>query len=219
MKPKDPASVGAVLMADHAVPSLDGMARSILWLISMRMIIPHTAITRTAAALLAAACVLSLLEAATARDDLGLHRFWAEQAPVASTYDQAAVPRLPLRSVKAVRPLRIALVQRRDRHVARHRQNGSMLAQATPARLLILPIPKKPAIVSLYEDRTLRNGDAVMLADGIHVFRGDIAGPHRPRDFIRLQLVASLGWKLRETLSDLDRNPPTRWTSLTSTPS
>ena len=195
------------------------MVPPILWLISMRMVIPHTATSRTAVAVLAAACVLSLLKAATARDDLGLHRFWAEQAAVAAAPDQAAVPPLPLRSAKAVRPLRIALMKRSDRHVARRRQHGPMLAQATPPRLLNLPVPKKPAIVSLYEDRTLRNGDAVMLADGIHIFRGDIAGLHRPGDFVRLQLVASLGWKMRQTLSDLDRNPPTRWTSLMSTPS
>ena len=94
-----------------------------------------------------------------------------------------------------------------------------MLAHAAPPRLLSLPVPTKPAIVSLLEDRTLRNGDAVMLADGIHVFRGDAAAQHRPRDFVRLQLAESLGWKLRQTLNDLDRNPPTRWTSLVSTPS
>ena len=39
-----------------------------------------------------------------------------------------------------------------------------------------------------------------------------------PRDFVRLPLVASLDWKLRQTLNDLDRNLPTRWTSLMSTP-
>ena len=185
----------------------------------MRMIIPHTALTRTAVAVLATACVLSLFKAATARDDLGLHRFWAEQAPTASANDHVAQPPRPLVSATAVRPLRIALTKRREERLGRHRQHGSMLAQAAPSRLLSLPIPKKPAIVSLYEDLTLRNGDAVMLADGIHVFRGDNASLHRPRDFVRLQLVASLGWKLRQTLNDLDRNPPTRWTSLTSTPS
>ena len=186
----------------------------------MPTIIPHTALTRTAVAVLATVCVLSLFKAATARDDLGLHRFWTEQVPTDPWDDRAAVPPLPLRSAINVRPLRIALSKRREGHLASHRQHGSkMLAQATPSRLLSLPVPTRPAIVSIYEDRTLRNGDAVMLADGIHVFRGDSAGLHRPRDFVRLQLVASLGWKLRQTLNDLDRNPPTRWTSLTWTPS
>ena len=186
----------------------------------MRTIIPHTATTRIAAAVLAGLCVLSLFKAATARDDLGLHLFWSEQVHAEAPDDRAAVPPLPLRSARAVRPLRIALMTRRRRHVARRRQHGAtMMAQVTPSRLLSLPIPTKPAIVSLYEDRTLRNGDAVMLADGIHIFRGDVAGQHRPRDFVRLQVAASLGWKLRQTLNDLDRNPPTRWTSLMATPS
>lgn len=186
----------------------------------MRSIIPHTVATRIAIAALAALCVLLLFKAATAHDDLGLRLFWSEQVRADTSDVRAAVPPLPLRSAKAVRPLRIALSIRHGRRTVRRRQHGAtMLARATSLRLLSLPVPAKPAIVSLYEDRTLRNGDAVMLADGIHVFRGDIAGLHRPRDFVRLQLAASLGWKLRQTLNDLDRNPPTRWTSLMSTPS
>ena len=185
----------------------------------MRSIIPHTPATRIAVAALATLCVLLLFKAATARDDLGLRLFWSEQLRAATSADRAAVPR-PLRSAQTVRPLRIALMTRHDRQATRRRQHGAtMLARATPLRLLNLPVPTKPAIVSLYEDRTLRNGDAVMLADGIHIFRGDVAGLHRPRDFVRLQLAASLGWQLRQTLNDLDRNPPTRWTSLMSTPS
>ena len=143
----------------------------------MRTIIPHTATTRIAAAVLAGLCVLSLFKAATARDDLGLHLFWSEQVHAEAPDDRAAVPPLPLRSARAVRPLRIALMTRRRRHVARRRQHG------------------------------------------IHIFRGDVAGQHRPRDFVRLQVAASLGWKLRQTLNNLDRNPPTRWTSLMATPS
>lgn len=190
-----------------------------MWLISMRSTIPHSTASRIAVAVLATVCVLSLFKAATARDDLRLHLFWSEQVPASSSRAQAVVPPLPLSSAKADRPLRIALMKRRDGPMDRHRHHGSMLAQAVPSRLLSLPIPTKPAIVSIYDDRTLRNGDAVMLVDGIHVFRGDIASLHRPRDFVRLQFVASLGWKLRQTLNDLDRNPPTRWTSLMSTPS
>ena len=187
-------------------------------LISMRTVIPHTAFTRTAVAVLAGVCVLSLFKAATARDDLGLHRFWTDQMPAVAADDRAAVPLLQPRRAPFVRPLRIGLLKRHDGHLARVRQRGFVLARTTRPRLLNLPVPTKPAIVSIYEDRTLRNGDAVMLADGIHIFRGEAAGPHRQRDFVRLPLVASLDWKLRQTLNDLDRNLPTRWTSLMSTP-
>ena len=185
----------------------------------MRSIIPHSAASKAAVAMLATLCVVSLFQAATARDDLGLHLFWSEQVSAVSPSNQAVVPPPPLRSLKAIRPLRVALMSRREASVARPRHHRSMLAQGAAPRLLSLPVPTRPAIVSIFEDRTLRNGDAVMLVDGIHVFRGDIAGLHRPHDFVRLQLVASLGWKLRQTLNDLDRNPPTRWTSLMVTPS
>ena len=206
----------------------------------MRTIIPYTAFTRTAVAVLASVCVLSLFKAATAHDDLGLHRFWTDQMPTAAVNDRAATAPPPPRTATAVRPLRVALLKSHDGRLVRYRQQGFVLAKttrprllklpiptkpafvlltkATPTRLLSLPIPTKPAIVSIYEDRTLRNGDAVMLVDGIHVFRGDTAGLHRPHDFVRLPLVASIDWKLRQTLNDLDRNPPTRWTSLMTTP-
>ncbi len=124
----------------------------------------------------------------------------------AAVNDRAAVPPLPLRSATAVRPLRIALTTAADGSTsgtATGSMARSMLAQATRSRLLSLPVPTKPAIVSIYEDRTLRNGDAVMLGDGIHIFRGDAAGQHRPRDFVRLPLAASLGWQVAP---DLERS-------------
>ncbi len=58
---------------------------------------------------------------------------------------------------------------------------------------------------------------AEMMADGIHLFHAAGAWPHRPRDFVRLTLTASLGWHLRQTLNDLDKNPPIRWSSMGST--
>ena len=81
----------------------------------------------------------------------------------------------------------------------------------------MLLLPGRPTLVSIYQDRTLREGDAVMMADGIHLFHATEPWPYRPRDFVRLTLTASLGWHLRQTLNDLDRNPPTRWSSIEST--
>ena len=83
-------------------------------------------------------------------------------------------------------------------------------------RIVCRDLPR-PALVSIFQDATLRSGDAVMMADGIHVFHGVGAWPLRPRDFVRLPLAASLDWHLRQSLNDLDRNPPTRWTSMETT--
>ena len=98
--------------------------------------------------------------------------------------------------------------------VARARPDGE--PQVLFPSLIVLPKPPRPALVSIYQDRTLRDGDAVMMADGIHVFHGLGEWPHQPRDFVRLTFVAALDWRLRETLDVLDRNPPTRWSSVGS---
>ncbi len=82
--------------------------------------------------------------------------------------------------------------------------------------MIVLPKPARPALVTIFQDRTLREGDAVMMADGIHVFHGRGEWPHRPRDFVRLTFAAALDWHLRRTLDTLDRNPPTRWSSTES---
>ncbi len=78
---------------------------------------------------------------------------------------------------------------------------------------IVLPRPPRPALVTIYQDHTLRDGDAVMMADGIHVFHGFGEWPHLPRDFVRLTFAAALDWHLRASLDALDRNPPTRWSS------
>ena len=202
----------------------------------MRDLLERSCSVRCAVVLLAAAAVLALVHAAAAEDDLGLRLqqalFWPLSQPVAAVRPVTGVPMDDHRPARlherAGRPLRIALyrARHRSRRSVRHDQGAvvSRLARsrsfaakrAAAPRLLFRPAPGKPAIVSIYEDRTLRRGDAVMLADGIHVFRGEGTWPHRPGDFVRLTLVASLEWHLRRTLDELDKNPPTRWSSIES---
>ena len=179
-------------------------------------------------AVVVASClaVLGLAHAAVAGDDLGFRRaeFWPERlfAPVAAPAAPAAADgatrhRGPRRIWAAARsrPLRIGLERggRRTRLAAQRRalREAGAGRGARSTRLVLLPRPDRPALVSIYQDRTLRNGDAVMMADGIHLFHGGARWPHRGSDFIRLQFVASLGWSLRRTLSGIDSAPPDRW--------
>ncbi len=184
--------------------------------------------------LVAVATVLSLVHAATAGDDLGIRPFpfWPlfEPAPVEAPAPAAppvARHHAPRRiwAASRSRPLRITLARRRHHArlaAAAHRPKAPALARRRPSveprsaspRLVLLPTPTRPALVSLYQDRTLRTGDAVMLADGIHVFRGQNGAAHRPEDFVRLAKVATFDWRLRRTLDDLDSTPPIRWSAL-----
>lgn len=173
---------------------------------------------RCAVVVLSCLAVLGLVQAAAAGDDLGLRRlfFWPEQvaapAPGAPPAPVLTVrrPRAPRRiwAAARARPLRIALGRHRTRQ-ARAARRVRLARAAAP--LLVLPRPARPALVSIFEDRTLRDGDAVMLADGIHLFRGGRSWPHRAGDFVRLRSVATLGWTLRQTLADLDAAPPDLW--------
>ena len=203
----------------------------------MHALLERSRSARAAVVMVAIAAVLGLAHAAVAGGDLGLKRdtLWPEpQQPPLQLIDVPDVAAAPVRhrharriwAASRTRPLRITLARRPHRtHVARiHSRTGVPVrlaslrpvpdAQVVFPRLILLPKPPRPALVTIYQDRTLRNGDAVMMADGVHVFRGPARWPHQPSDFVRLTFAASLDWHLRQTLDVLDRNPPTRWSSL-----
>ncbi len=180
-----------------------------------------------------AALMLAFAHTAAAGDDLGIRRleFWPWSDAPARSAPRVEMPALRHHGARRIwaaspaRPLRITLARHRSRLrvAARSRDDRRAWRETHPrSRVvslprIIVPKPPRPALVSIYADRTLRTGDAVMMADGIHVFRGTGDWPLRPRDFVRLPLAASLGWHLRQSLNDLDRNPPTRWTSIEAT--
>ena len=201
----------------------------------MRALLERSRSARVAVVLLALGAVLGLAEAATAENDFGFRHdtLWPEPQPVVQLVvspDAALVHHRHARRIWAAsrsRPLRIALA--RHRHRTRVAEPRRIRPRVSVARLrpasevqvvfpkpIVLPMPPRPALVTIYQDRTLRDGDAVMMADGIHVFHGADRWPYRPSDFVRLNFVAALDWHLRQTLGALDRNPPSRWTSLGS---
>ena len=199
----------------------------------MRALLERSRSARAAVAGLAAVAVLSLVHEAAANDAVDFFRIslWPEPAaavPSAPEPEPAAVaPRVHRRARRiwaaaSGRPLLVTLRRKPSRARlagGRHPVHGrrSSDPRVVFPRLPILPQPSRPAIVSIYRDKTLREGDAVMMADGIHLFHATGAWPYPPRDFVRFTLTASLGWHLRQTLNDLDKNPPTRWSSMEST--
>ena len=59
-------------------------------------------------------------------------------------------------------------------------------------------------IISIYEDATLRKGDAVMTRNGIRVFAGSMTWPYLEADFQTISEAQFLRPKTREVLGELD---------------
>ncbi|RYC33114.1 hypothetical protein D3273_04360 [Lichenibacterium minor] len=74
-------------------------------------------------------------------------------------------------------------------------------------RLVFVQAPSKPAKVSIYEDRTLRRGDAVMTADGVRVFAGSSSWPFTAGDFVGLKDAKSFDRDTSKVLAQLDKLP------------
>lgn len=174
-----------------------------------------------AVAIMGPGVALALAGAATGQTDIGLRydTAWPEPQPLVRLAELAALPAIHERGARRIwaasgaRPLRITLGVGGTGSVrGRTDAEPQVVFPKLPGR----PAPPRPTLVTIYQDRTLRDGDAVMMADGIHVFRGTGRSLHRPSDFVRLTFAAALDWHLRQSLDVLDRNPPTRWTALGS---
>jgi hypothetical protein len=95
-----------------------------------------------------------------------------------------------------VRPLTV-------RRAPRKASNGS--ARARMARL-----PAKTGPVSIYEDPTLREGDAVMTKDGMKVFAGgrfSADHPYADADFVAVSASKAVGPNLKKTVIELNKLP------------
>ena len=70
--------------------------------------------------------------------------------------------------------------------------------------------PTKTGPVSIYEDPTLRNGDAVMTKDGMKVFAGgrfSAEHPYGDTDFIAVSASKDVGPNLKKTVIELNKLP------------
>ena len=83
--------------------------------------------------------------------------------------------------------------------------------RAARAALAHVNVPGKTGPVSIYEDPTLRTGDAVMTKDGMRVFSGAHYSPDRPYgddDFVAVSASKSVTPGLKKTLIELNKLPP-----------
>ena len=160
---------------------------------------------RTGRLSLAGAVFLAAATGASA-DEGGLGGFLAsifggqaQQAASAPRPDPSAAPRHTRISIRDRHlPIRPSTVPLRPLTVR--------LRQATP-RLVFAQAPTKPGKVSLYQDRTLRRGDAVMTAEGVRVFVGSSSWPYTAGDFVALQDAKNVDRGASRVLALLDRLP------------
>ena len=142
-----------------------------------------------AAALTLACCVtLSAVDTAAARDDGVLQFFSSVFGGAGASSNQVVTP---------------------DDGTDQPRQGRSLtIRPRRKPRLAVAAVPVKPGKVAIFEDRTLRRGDAVMTADGLRIFVGSNSWPHTSDDFVA---IAKSGRDVSKTtekvLAGLDRRP------------
>jgi len=164
------------------------------------MMIPsdRTTARRIARMVLAGAAVLLAQQGAAASDD-GVHQFFsaifgggvAEIAVAPARMQNQGAAEVPYRAPQ--RPFR-------------GRPLTVRLHKAKP-KLAVAQLPTKPGKVSIFDDGTLRRGDAVMMAGGIRIFAGSGALPHASSDFVGLTASKDLGKDLTKVLAEVDRLP------------
>ena len=77
-------------------------------------------------------------------------------------------------------------------------------AEASPT---VAQVPGKPEVVSILRDRTLRKGDAVMMADGVRIFAGSTSWPYVSADFIALASARHISRSTTKVLAAIDLLP------------
>ena len=162
--------------------------------------------TRHRAAFGTSLCVfaaLVMLTGAIARDDDGAKTFFLTNAPLTFAAERAEA------AVSFVHDLAI---RPRPRKIAAHARRLKLMARTAPRAKAVTRLARKTAPatrdpVTIYTDATLQPGDAVMTANGIRVFRGSDALPHRDSDFVALTRARGLTRSVSRTLAFLDAVP------------
>ena len=145
----------------------------------------------------ASTIVIALVRVAAAGDDAGIHRFYSAQGGnAASLAEAASQPSSAPASITRIRPLTVHAARRTLAH-----------ARPNPKAPVVAQRPSVPPVVSIYEDRTLRRGDAVMTVNGIRIFAGSKSWPYRAKDFLALGQAPHLSSQLRNVLVELDKAP------------
>ena len=142
-------------------------------------------------AAIASIAIVAVASAALA-DDSGVHDFLLS----GSSASERSAPVAP-----AAAPVREGA--QRERPVS---YRPLVIRRKTP-RVVVAVGPTKPAKVSIFEDRTLRPGDAVMMADGIRIFAGSRSWPYAKSDFVGLDKAHDLSRETVKVLAELNTLP------------
>lgn len=146
--------------------------------------------TRRKAGAVGLAVAIGLCAPATrglAADDAGLGAFFREQFGIGEEPQQAA----PAYDVPEDRPI---IVRPRRTHAVSRRPQ---------VKIAVGPV----APVSIYEDRTLKAGDAVMTKTGVRVFLGGHGAPYTEADFSALSDAEGLPKQVQKALLVIDKAP------------
>ena len=152
--------------------------------------------------LVAASAFLGAIKAASARDDFGALGFLSS---VFGTHqaDAAPVPTPPV-SVSGQTQLNAAAKRHRSNFVAAIPNAKHPRRAAEPGNAHRVA---KTGTLSIFQDKTLRRGDAVMTERGIRIFAGSNSWPYQNSDFMALADAPHLNKGQQTILLDLDRLP------------
>lgn len=146
-----------------------------------------------------------MAQTAHAQDDGGQRAFAIEEMQRMSAPAEAPAARMEAAPESAPERTMLRPAARRL-----HVVHGSAPAPRRLVRLASeappLTVRQAPAgPVSIYEDRTLREGDAVMTGKGLKVFAGSSSWPYRDSDFKAIADVRSLDKATRQELQMIAR--------------
>lgn len=151
---------------------------------------------RGAALVLAAIVVLGSVPARA--EDGGFFGFLS--SALGGSSSAPATPAAPAPSVtegEQARPLTVRRAPKKSAH-------------AGAGRAHLARLPGKTGPVSIYQDPTLRSGDAVMTKDGMKVFAGGRFSPEHPyedADFVAVSAAKTVAPNLKKTVIELNKLP------------
>ena len=160
----------------------------------MRTSIDRTSTRNAARIAVAVVALLGAVHGALASGDGGLQQFFSSMFG-----DGGAAP------VAAVAPAQSEVEAPRPRAI--HNRPLTVRLHRAKPRVVAAQVPTKPGKISIFQDRTLRRGDAVMMADGIRIFAGSTAWPYTSGDFVSLSAAKELGKAGSRVLAEADRLP------------
>jgi hypothetical protein len=207
---RKPNGLGGVVAATLTAGWRDGKLPSkplIPRLSTMTTLDTRGALRRTARFAIAGAAILGAVQGASA-DDAGVHDFFSAifggGAGSAGNGEEARTNSAPAASPTVDGPIeRHHSFRSRPLTVRLHRAPKD----ASPKLVVSRDVPAKPGKVSIFEDKTLRRGDAVMTSKGIRIFAGSNSWPYVPQDFVSLAEADHMSQDTSKVLAQLDRAP------------